>query len=198
MTLKRISALVLLTATALAGCSAHSGTSTHQAKVSAAPSPSTTPSVSPVSEDGQWFKVGEPFRNGPFRITVTSVKLGVPRIGDRQIETGVKPAVPENGQFVLVYMTAVNVGTTPQAMATNNCTLIDGSGKTYGAVFGAEGDGATDRDHNGLDTDQQPGTTHTGWAAFDVPTSVHTVTGVLVQSAFYAGSANPATLVRFS
>lgn len=194
MTLKRISALVLLTATALAGCSAHSGTSTHQAKVSAAPSPSTTPSVSPVSEDGQWFTIGQPFQNGSFQVTITGYKLGLKEIDlDATAKSGgLKPFTPDNGQFVLVYVTAKNVGIQPEAVADSNSTLIDDRGVKYDSSsygFGAVGQGFDA-------SNQQPGVTRTGWFAFDVPASVTKVSGVLVQTDAYMATENEPTLVK--
>jgi hypothetical protein len=58
-----------------------------------------------------------------------------------------------------------------------------------GPYFGALG--------QGFDTKQLPGTTRSGWFAFDVPESVTDITTLNVQSDPLPGTTNPPTLVRF-
>jgi hypothetical protein len=116
-------------------------------------------------------RAGHAFVNDSFRITVTKVVLHRSRI---DVRSG-HPYRPKNGQFVIVYVTAKNVGKQPAMMSATASQLIDSHGRAYdaGVYLGAAG--------QGLDHNQQPGTSASGWIAFDVPKTVTSVTAVIVQ-----------------
>lgn len=136
----------------------------------------------------------ETFRNGSFLITVTGLAYGVREIDvDAAATSGAASAYkPKNGQFIVFYAKATRVGFTPASMPSMSSTLSDASGKKYtaaGPYSGALG--------QGFDTKQLPGTTRSGWFAFDVLESVTDITTLNVQSDPLPGTTNPPTLVRF-
>lgn len=155
---------------------------------------STTPSASATTGPAVPTAVlGRPFRNGSFEITVTKVLLGVPLIDvDATAKSGgVKGYEPKNGQFIVVYASAKNVGRKPASMSSTDSTLTDGQGTEFAAggpyLMGVVGQGFGEQ--------QQPGTTRSGWIAFDVPPSVTKVGSVTIQSDAYLGSTNVPTSV---
>lgn len=139
---------------------------------------------------------GQPFRNGSFEITVTKVSLGVKLIDvDADAKSGgVKGYKLEIGQFIMVYLTAKNVGDEPATMSTTDSTLTDARGKSF------EAGGPylyADEASQGLGDDrQQPDTTRKGWIAFDVPLSVTKVDFVTIQSDAFMETTNLPTPVK--
>jgi len=135
------------------------------------------------------------FRNGSFLITVTGLAYSVEELPvDAATKSrGVSAYKPKNGQFIVFYATAARVGFERASMPSTSSTLTDATGKKYAAAgpfVGAVG--------QGFDEDQLPGTTHSGWFAFDVPESVLPMVKTLnVQSDPQPGTANPPTLVMF-
>jgi hypothetical protein len=134
------------------------------------------------------------FRNGSFLISVTGLAYGVQEIDvDAATKSrGASPYKPKNGQFIVFYATATHVGFGRASMPSTSSTLSDATGKKYtaaGPFVGAVG--------QGFDEDQLPGTTHSGWFAFDVPESVTMPRTLNVQSDPQPGTTNPPTLVRF-
>ena len=131
---------------------------------------------------------GHPFVNDSFRITVTDVRLHRTRL-DKRNGAAYRP---KNGQFVLVYVTAKNVGKQPAIMSATASQLIDAQGRSYNAgvyLGGAD---------QGLDQYQQPGTSVRGWMAFDVPAEVTSVSAVVVQPDENLTTTNPPTRVSLS
>ncbi len=116
-------------------------------------------------------RAGRSFRNDSFRITVTKAVLHRTRLA---VSHG-HPYRPVNGQFVIVYVRAKNVGKKPAMMSATASQLVDAQGRSYDAGVYLRGAG------QGLDRSQQPGTSATGWFAFDVPNTVRVVSAVLVQ-----------------
>jgi len=137
----------------------------------------------------------QPFRNGSFLITTTSLALDVPEIdaGAAAKSHGVTSYKPKNGHFIVFYATATNVSFTSASMPSASTTLTDAAGTTYkaaGPYVGAMG--------QGFDQKQLPGMTRSGWFAFDVPESTQTMLKTLnVQSDPRQGTTNPPTLVKF-
>ena len=135
------------------------------------------------------------FRNGSFLITVTDLAYSVQEMPVDAAATsrGVSAYKPKNGQFIVFYATATRVGFGRASMPSRSSTLTDATGKKYtsaGPFVGAVG--------QGFDEDQLPGSTHSGWFAFDVPESVLSMLKTLnVQSDPSPGTSNPPTLVRF-
>ncbi|MEO6143572.1 MAG: hypothetical protein ABIP19_06280 [Dermatophilaceae bacterium] len=134
------------------------------------------------------------FRNGSFLITVTGLAYGVQELDvDAAAKArGVSACQPKNGQFIVVYAEAKRVGFGRASMPSMSSTLTDADGKTYTAAGphpGAVG--------QGFGQEQLPGTTHSGWFAFDVPESVTMPKTLNVQSDPDTGTTNPPTLVRF-
>src|SRR5665811_141034 len=134
------------------------------------------------------------FRNGSFLITVTGLAYGVQEIDvDAAAKSrGVSAYKPKNGQFIVFYADATRVGFGRASMPSTSSTLSDAAGKKYtaaGPYVGALG--------QGFDENQMPGTTHSGWFAFDVPESATMPKTLNVQSNPHPGTTNPPTLVRF-
>jgi hypothetical protein len=136
----------------------------------------------------------ETFRNGSFLIKVTGLAYSVQEMDvDAAAKSrGVSAYKPKNGQFIVFYATATRVGFGRASMPSTSSTLTDAAGKKYtaaGPFVGVVG--------QGFDEIQQPGTTHSGWFAFDVPESVTMPKTLNVQSDPHPGTTNPPTLVRF-
>ena len=134
------------------------------------------------------------FRNGSFLITVTGLAYGVQEIDvDAAARSrGAGAHKPKNGQFIVFYAEATRVGFGRASMPSTSSTLSDADGKTYtaaGPYAGALG--------QGFDENQLPGTTRSGWFAFDVPESVTMPKTLNVQSDPHPGTTNAPTLVRF-
>ncbi|MEO8557352.1 MAG: hypothetical protein ABI474_11860 [Actinomycetota bacterium] len=148
---------------------------------------------------GGLFRTGtaygnQPFRNGSFLITTTSLAYDTQEIdpGAAAKSRGVTAYQPKNGQFIVFYATATNVSFAPASMPSASTTLTDAAGKTYqaaGPFAGAVG--------QGFDQKQLPGTTQSGWFAFDVPESLTMPKTLNVQSDPRQGTTNPPTLVKF-
>jgi hypothetical protein len=136
----------------------------------------------------------ETFRNGSFLIKVTGLAYSVQEMDvDAAAKSrGVSAYKPKNGQFIVFYATATRVGFGRASMPSTSSTLSDATGKKYpaaGPFVGAVG--------QGFEEDQLPGTTHSGWFAFDVPESVTMPKTLNVQSDPRPGTTNPPTLVKF-
>ena len=131
------------------------------------------------------------FRNGSFLIRATSVAYGVREI---DVDAAAKARAvsahkPGNGQFIVFYAEATNVGLTSASMPSTASTLSDAAGKAYPAAGPFVG--------QGFDQRQLPGTRRSGWFAFDVPESVTDITTLNVQSDPSPDTTNPPTRVRF-
>lgn len=189
MRTKSTSGLVIavLLVVAAAGCT---GEESGPRSGADAASPATTAPPSPTA------RIGQPFRNGVFEITITRVAMGVAEMPlDATATSGdLEPYKPENGQFVLVHLTAKNVGNEPASMSTNGSSIVDAEGKTYtnGKMY------LGGLANQGLGEDQQPGVSKTGFLPFDVPATVTKVISLVVQSDPYGGTTNPTSLVSLS
>lgn len=134
-------------------------------------------------------RLGNPHPNGSFEVTVTKVSVGVKELAvdETARSGGIKNHKPENGQFIVVYVTAKNIGKKPAVMSVTDSELTDVNGKTYGAggpyLFGVVG--------QDLDSArQQPDTTRKGFIAFDVPPSAGKPSTVTIQSDAYMATTN--------
>jgi hypothetical protein len=166
------------------------------------PSASTQPDagdpvVSPLpSPSSETAKLGVPVRNGSFEVTVTKVETGVRQldISDTAKSGGLKPWKPQNGQYVVVHLTARNIGNIATYCSTNNSTLVDDAGRNYsstGLLGGAPPVG------QGLGGDTQPGMTGSGFLVFDVPTSVGTPATLVLNTKLHRATINsPPTVVN--
>jgi len=108
---------------------------------------------------------GHAFVNGAFRIIVTKVELHRQAIGSYR---------PARGQFVIAYLSATNVASSTARMSASASQLLDSAGHSYAA-------GRYRRASDELGAAQQPGTTRSGWIAFDVPAGVQAVSTLLVR-----------------
>jgi hypothetical protein len=155
--------------------------------------PSATASPTPKPA-----RIGEPFRNGSFEVTITKVESGVKEmpLDKTATEGGLKPFTPENGQFVFVYLSAKNVGNEPASMSITNATITDAAGKTYEASGPYLG-GVANNDLSDS-TNQQPDTTRTGFITFDVPLMAKDFKTMTVQSDAYIATTNPPSTVVLS
>ncbi|MEP7018833.1 MAG: hypothetical protein ABI899_12540 [Actinomycetota bacterium] len=148
---------------------------------------------------GGLFRTGtaygnQPFRNGSFLITTTSLAYDIQSIdaGAAAKSHGVTSYKPKNGQFIVFNATATNVSFASASMPSASTTLTDAAGKTYkaaGPFVGAVG--------QGFDQKQPPGMTHAGWFVFDVPESLTMPKTLSVQSDPRQGTTNPPTSVKF-
>lgn len=134
-----------------------------------APTSSGPSNASPSKTTDFETKLGKPFVNGSFEITVTKIEVGVRLIDvDATAKlSGVKAYKPERGQFVIVYAEAKNVGDAPASMSSRSSSLRDADGTRHpasGPFLGGAG--------QHFDQQQPPSTTRAGWIAFDVPASV--------------------------
>ena len=159
--------LMVFLAVVLSGCS---GPSTH---TTTAPPAASATSAAPTAT------LGRPFTVGSFEVTVTRVELGVSvlHLAKTAEDAGVKPFTPDNGMFLRLHLTATNTGTAPATMSTLASTITDDKGRTFssGRLYLGGLDG------QGLDTEQQPGTTRAGFVVFDVPSDVTRVVVAEVQ-----------------
>lgn len=135
----------------------------------------------------------EAFRNGSFLITVTGLAYGVQQIDVSAAakSRGVTAYKPKNGQFIVFYAQATNVGFARASMPSTGSTLLDAAGKKYaagGPYVGGVGEGS--------DENQLPGTTRSGWFVFDVPESVTLLKTLNVQSNPHPDTTNRPTRVR--
>jgi hypothetical protein len=189
---RRPAALVAVAVLALAGCGGRNAATSGQSNAEATTAPSAEASM-PTAV------LGKPFRNGSFEVTVTRVSLGVKLIDvdalQAKSDPWAKAYVPQNGQFIMVYAKATNVGNAPATMSSTASILVDADGKQYAAAGGFY---VTTVPEQGFETDQQPGTTRTGWFAFDVPASVTAVNTLEVQSDPVIATTNPSSSVKIS
>lgn len=163
----------------------------------ASPAPAVQGEEAPnLSEREPTAQVGKPFRNGDFEATITKVTLGVKQIDlDETAKSGgLEPFTPDNGQFIVVYLSAKNVGMRPASFSTTDSTLVDSAGREYSAggpyLGGVVG--------QGLDEQLQPGAVRAGWIAFDVPAAVTSVSLLAVQSDAYIATTNAVTVVKLA
>ena len=163
--------VIVLVVVLMGGCAYGGYSFGHHRSGSAAEAATLPVTATHGAPAGTKASEGRPFANDSFRITVTDVKLHCTRLPKRKGGA----YRPKNGQFVLVYVTAKNVGKQPAIMSATASQLIDAQGRTYNAgvyLGGAD---------QGLDQYQQPGTSARGWMAFDIPAGVTSVSAVVVQ-----------------
>lgn len=185
--------LVAVALVLLAGCSSGDDTSTPPPSPTIQPEgspPALSPSASPIPELPK-AAMKQPFRNGPFEIVVSRVQSGVLVL---PVDTkDLRPDKAENGQFILVHLSAKNAGNQPESMSYTSSTLIDDQGKQYTSNYALY--------HNaggqGLDQTQQPGTSATGYLIFDVPAGVKPA-AVWVQPDAEIGTENLPTVVALA
>jgi hypothetical protein len=151
--------------------------------------------VAPSPAPPQAARLGVPFRNGSFEVTVTKVETGVRQlnISDAARSSGFKPWTPKSGQFVVVYLTAKNVDTVPTTCTTHNNGLVDGTGASYSSVV-LEGGAPPVGQGLGVG-DQPPGGIASGYVAFDVPASAGKPVTLLLQTKAYGSTTNAPTVV---
>ena len=163
--------VIVLVVVLMGGC-AYGGYSFGRHRSGSAAEAATLPvTASHGAAVGTKASEGHPFVNDSFRITVTDVRLHRTQLPKRNGAA----YRPKNGQFVLVYVTAKNVGKQPAIMSATSSQLVAADGRSYNAgvyLGGAD---------QGLDQYQQPGTSVRGWMAFDIPTDVTSVSAVVVQ-----------------
>jgi hypothetical protein len=147
---------------------------------------------SPASQVG---KLGVPVRNGSFEVTVTKVETGVRQldITDVAKASGHKPWRPVNGQYVVVHLSAKNVGSTPMLCSTSNSLLVDDDDRSYGSTALLGGASPVGQ---GLGADLQPGTSGSGFIVFDVPASAGTPATLVLKTRVYATGAEAPTVVN--
>ena len=137
----------------------------------AAAQPSRSGRCASLGAIGQVYKIGQPFRNGNFKVAVTKVSEGptLPHADD--------PDTPgprtSNGKYIILFLTVTNVGFHP-AEFDGNSTLYDTCGRQYKE---SDDDGLASvyrvyRDPLKYPADIQTGSTMRGVIAFDVPRSV--------------------------
>ena len=117
------------------------------------------------------YRQGVPSNTGGFKTTVTRVETGL------AATPGPRPVKARNGQFVLVYVTAQNLGNAPATFHIGEAELIDSAGHRFATsydVLVAVGPIGND----GFNDDEQPGATTHGWIPFDVPTTIKAVSAV--------------------
>jgi hypothetical protein len=178
----RSAALLTIAALTLAGCGAGDGTTLSQLKAPANGQATALPASN------------EPFRSGSFVVQVAGISYAVPQIEvSATAEAGGAAAYkPTSGSFTMFYVTATNVGQDPASMSSSSSTVVDTAGKVYtsvGPYAGAVG--------QGFGVSQPPGTTRSGWLAFDVPESATLVPVLTVQTDASPGTKNPPTPVQF-
>jgi hypothetical protein len=151
--------------------------------------PATTTSPTPAAPAA---RVGVPFRAGQFEVTVSRVDVGVSSLPltDSATAGGLKPYAPRNGQFVVIQMSARNVGAGPSSVSTTASTLTTGTGKTF-----SSGDLYTSLAGQGFEETQQPGTTAVGMIVFDVPVDAGVPVSMAFQPDQVAGSTSPTVTV---
>lgn len=137
-----------VTAETSAGSSATSGSGGDDAKPDAGSGQKTAAGL------------GDPVRDGEFRLTVTKVKTGVKQVGDAG------RARKAEGQFVLVSLTVQNLGDDARAFDGAPQVLSDAEGNEYEADTAAAGQ-LGDAESFGNDID--PGAKAKGVVVFDVP-----------------------------
>ena len=180
--------VIVLVVVLMGGCAYGGYSFGHHRSGSAAEAATLPESATHGAPVGAKASEGHPFVNDSFRITVTDVRLHRTRLPKRNGAA----YRPKNGQFVLVYVTAKNVGKQPAIMSATASRLIDAAGRSYDAgvyLGGAD---------QGLDQYQQPGTSVRGWMAFDIPAGVASVSAVVVQPDENLTTTNPPTRVSLS
>jgi hypothetical protein len=182
----RASAALLMAPLVLAAC-------TMGQKPSASTPPAVgDPVVSPVpSPSLEVAKLGVPFRNGSFEVTVTKVETGVRQlgIGDVAKSGGLKPWTPKNGQYVVVHLTARNLGDAPAYCSTSDSALVDDAGRSYNSMELLSGAPPVGQGLGG--DDLQPGISGSGFIVFDVPTSAGTPATLVLQTRAHGPTINP-------
>ncbi|MEV0648546.1 DUF4352 domain-containing protein [Phytomonospora sp. NPDC050363] len=94
--------------------------------------PAQPPTTPQAPGTGPGSGVGEEARDGVFAFTVTQVETGVQSVGDEFFgETA-------QGEFVIVHLTAKNVGDVPQFFTDADQRLFDTEGKEYAVNFTAD------------------------------------------------------------
>jgi hypothetical protein len=166
------------------------------------PSDSTPPAagdslVSPLPNPGsKTAQLGLPFRDGSFEVTVTRVETGVREldVDDAAKSRGRRPWRPTNGQYVVVYLTARNVGNAPAFCSTTDSSLVDDAGRTYPAALLVDGAPPVGQ---GLSVGNlQPGASASGFITFDVPTSAGAPATLMLQTLAHGQSISlPPTMV---
>lgn len=142
-------------------------------------------------EGGEQATVGKPFVNFGFKTTVTGIDFGVTELPASPPSHHIYR--PKNGQFVVVHVTAQNVGTEPDSFSTDSSTVVDSQGRSFAATpfLGLA--------HQQLGPfNMQPESEGKGMLIFDVPTSVTSLQSVIVQPDPYLATNNPVTVVAVS
>lgn len=122
--------------------------------------------------------IGTPVRDGKFEFTVTEVQPGVTEIGDEYF------GEQAQGQFVLVRLTASNIGDEAQTLFGDNQTLVDEQGREHSANTMA----ALYLDDNDTFANEiNPGNTVQGTIVFDIPVDAVPASIELHDSAFSGG-----------
>jgi Domain of unknown function (DUF4352) len=172
----RAGAALLMAPLMLAGCAMGEkpSVSTRPGADGAVVSPSSSPPL-------QTAKLGVPFQDSNFEVTVTKVETGVRQldITDDAKSHGLKPWRSTNGQYVIVHLTARNVGNVPTFFSTSDSGLVDDAGKTYNSVILAPGTPLLGQSLG--DDDVQPHASASGFIVFDMPNSAGTPTMLLLQ-----------------
>jgi hypothetical protein len=182
----RSAVLLAVAALALAGCGAGDGAKLSQLGASTNGQSAGARVPLPASN--------EPFRSGSFVVQVTGIDYAVTQIDvEGPVKTGgVTGHKPSSGQFTMFYLTATNVSEHAASMSSTSSTVSDTAGHRYTAVgplAGAAG--------QGFGVSQRPGTTRSGWFAFDVPESATLVPVLTVQTDASRGTTTAPTPVQF-
>lgn len=104
--------------------------------------------------------IGQAVRDGKFEFTVTKVRTGVASVGDQYL--GQKA----QGQFVLVTVTAKNIGDEAQLLADSSQKVRDAGGREFSADSAAA---VYLKDNDVLFNQINPGNSVTGVLVFDMP-----------------------------
>ncbi|GAB2469294.1 hypothetical protein GCM10027265_17980 [Jatrophihabitans fulvus] len=128
----------------------------------------------PLGAIGTPRKLGQPFENGGFRVTVHRFASAKTLSGSGDATGTIPDARAENGKFVVVFMTIENVSPAPVSYTGDN-ELFDECARRYRESSEDQRD--DDPADGGVsivryDDDLQPGESRTGYIAFDVPATV--------------------------
>lgn len=127
--------------------------------------------------------VGREYRDGKFAFTVTKIKKGVRRVGDQYVGRTAQ------GQFVLVYVTVVNIGDQARTFDSGSQKLTDAEDRQFDAD--TEAIIALGDESKAFLEDINPGNGVHGILVFDVPTGVRLTSLELHDSPFSGGVTVP-------
>lgn len=143
-------------------------------KHAATAGPAKKPAKKPVVNG-----IGREYRDGKFAFTVTKIKKGVRRVGNEYVGRTAQ------GQFVLVYVTVVNIGDEARTFDSSSQKLTDADGRQFDADTEATitmGD-----ESKAFLEDINPGNRVHGILVFDVPAGVKLKSLELHDSPFSGG-----------